>query len=194
VSDKPPPFNGYTPVLSEDVWAKILAGQVKPHIYSGEAKGDLEPVPISAAEFFMAEEASRNEDGHRDALAKPYQIMWRDRDRRRPSGTRRAVPVPHWVYLQADQPAAQKQPSGPGAAEQYDWDDIEQFIRREFGQRGDFAAPENKGKGWRSQNDLIELIKDYLQRRSEKIPGPSRFKTKVGEILATIRSELLAGH
>ncbi|MET4242723.1 hypothetical protein [Bradyrhizobium sp. RT10b] len=81
-----------------------------------------------------------------------------------------------------------------GSPELYDWDDIEQFIRREIDKRGDFAKPENRQKGWRSQNDLIEVITDYLERRNESVPGPSRFKVKVASILIKVRNELAAGH
>jgi hypothetical protein len=117
VSDKPPPFAGYVSGSEDEVWEKILSGEVAPHIYSGEAKGDFKPVPISAAEFFKAEEAGRHEDGEPDAQLKPYQIMWRDRDRRRPSATRRGIPVPHWVYIMKTDREASPQPvaQGPSA-------------------------------------------------------------------------------
>jgi hypothetical protein len=95
---KPPPFKGYAPVASDDLWAKILSGEIAPLVYSSEARGDLGPVAISPAEFFRAHEAGQ-EDGEPDPMLEPFQIMWRDRDRRRPSATRRGIPVPHWVYV-----------------------------------------------------------------------------------------------
>ncbi|KRR09576.1 hypothetical protein CQ12_13905 [Bradyrhizobium jicamae] len=81
-----------------------------------------------------------------------------------------------------------------GAPEQYDWDEIEQFIRREFSKRGDFTRRENRVEGWRSQNDLIGLIKDHLEGLNEPIPGETRFKEKVGEMLQKLRSELATDH
>jgi hypothetical protein len=128
MTNKPPPFPKYIAVSGDDIRQKIRSGEVVPHIYSGEAKGDFEPVPLSAAEFFAAEEADRDEDGEPDPRLKPYQIMWWDRDRRRPAATRRAIPVPHWVYVMKAVP--KKERSGPGAAEQYDWDHIEQLNGR----------------------------------------------------------------
>jgi hypothetical protein len=192
MTNKPPPFPKYIAVSGDDIWQKIRSGEVVPHIYSGEAKGDFEPVPLSAAEFFAAEEAGRDEDGEPDPRLKLYQIMWRDRDRRRPAATRRAIPVPHWVYVMKAVP--KKERSGPGAAEQYDWDHIEQFVRKKFVDCGDFAKPDNRVEGWKSQNDLIEAVKDYLQKRSEPIPGPTQFKEKVAGMLKRIRLELPTGH
>jgi hypothetical protein len=196
MSAEPPPFEDYVSVSGDELWSKILSGEIKAHIYSSEARGDLKPVPISAAAFFVAEEAGRRyEDGEPDPRLRPYQIMVRDHDRRRPAGTRRHIPVPHWVYVfRKDLPAPKQPRTGPGAAEIYDWDDIEQFIRQEFTKRGDFKMPENRMKGWRSQNDLIELIKDYLQARKQPVPRDTQFKKNVGKILRQIRSELPTGH
>jgi hypothetical protein len=195
MSNKAPPFKGYAPVASDDVWKKVLAGEINAHIYSSEAQGDLEPVPISPAEIFSADEASRDEDGEPDPMLRPYQIMWRDRDRRRLSAIRRAIPVPHWVYIVEPEPAATKSPrSAPGAPEIYDWDDVRQFTRREFEKRGDFLKSENRVKGWRSQNDLIKLIKDYLDRLNQPVPGDSQLKKQVAETLKQLRSELPTGH
>ena len=194
MSDKPPPFAGYTPVSGDELWAKILSGEIKAHIYSSEARGDFKPVPIAAAAFFVAEEAGRDQDGEPDPQLKPYQIMAHDRDQRRPSGIRRRIPVPHWVYVANEAP--KKQRSSPGAAEQYDWDDIEQFVQKLFRDQGDFAKPENRVKGWRSQNDLIEAAKDYLQARKppQPIPGQTQLKIKVADMLKRIRLELPTGH
>jgi hypothetical protein len=193
MSDKPPPFANYVPVSADDIWKKILSGDVAAHIYSSEAKGDFEPIPISSAEFFTADEAGQSsEDGEPDSRLHPYQIMWRDRDRRRPSATRRGIKVPHWVYvMKADISARDR---GPGAAEQYDWADIELFVRKLFTDRGDFAKPENRVDGWKSQNNLIEAVKDYLERRRQPVPKETQFKIKVGEMLKRIRLELPTDH
>ena len=52
MSDKPPPFANYLPVTSQDIWEKLLAGDLAAHIYNSEARGSSGPVSISAAEFF----------------------------------------------------------------------------------------------------------------------------------------------
>jgi hypothetical protein len=109
VSDKPPPFANYLPVSTDDIWERILSGEVAPHIYSSKARGDLGPVAISAAEFFLANQAGQTaDDGDPDPALKPYQIMARDRDRRRPAAVRHRIPVQHWVYVaKAALPSAQ---------------------------------------------------------------------------------------
>jgi len=118
VTDKPPPFANYLPVSADDIWKTILAGDVAAHIYSTKARGDFEPIAISAAEFFMAEQAGRDEDGEPDPALKPFQIMWCDRDSRRPASLRYRVPVPHWVYVlkAPTQEAPPDRPKGPAKA------------------------------------------------------------------------------
>jgi hypothetical protein len=195
VTDRPPPFARYVVVSGQDAWEKILSGEVTPHIYSSKARGDFEPVPISAAEFFLAVQAGRDADGEPDAALKPYQIMWCDRDGRRPARVRHRIPVPHWVYvMKAAPPARKKERTGPGAAEQYDWADIELFVRKLLSDRGDFAKPENRMDGWRSQNNLIEVVKNYLEKTRQPAPSPTQFKDKVADMLKRIRSELPADH
>jgi hypothetical protein len=98
-------------------------------------------------------------------------------------------------FIASIEPAAKpQQHARPGAPELYDWDDIAQFVRKEITNRGDFKKAENRIEGWRSQNDLLRLIENYLQRRNQPIPGPTRFKEKVGEILEQLRSELATDH
>jgi hypothetical protein len=196
MSDKPPPFANYLPVSSDDIWKKVLSGEVPAFIYSAEARGDFEPVPISAAEISMADEdgraASDDDQVWPEPKLKPHQILWRDSDRRRPSARRRGIRVPHWVYVMKADISAKNR--GAGAAEQFDWADIELLVRKLFADRGDFAKPENRVLGWRSQNDLIEAVKDYLEKRHQPVPGETRFKAKVAEMLKRIRLELLTGH
>jgi hypothetical protein len=197
MSDKPPPFANYLPVSTEDIWKKILSGGVAAHIYSSEAKGNFEPVPITTAEFFLADQAGCDQEYGFSTGLGPFQILWRDVDRRRSNAARRGTRIPHWVYvMKAAAPTPKKERTGPGAAEQYDWDDIEQFVRQEFTKRGDFKKPENRVKGWRSQNNLIEAVKDYLQRKKppESVPGPTQLKAKVADMLKRIRSELPTDH
>jgi hypothetical protein len=197
---KPPPFENFV-FLGElgepedKLRAKILSGQMKAYIYSTLARGDFEPVPISAAAFSVEEDKGWESFSDPEPQPVPYQIMVVDCDTRRPSMTRRHIRVPHWVYVARKDLPTPKQPRvGSGAPEIYDWDDIEQFIRNEFTNRGDFLKPENKMKGWRSQNDLIELVKDYLQRRNQPIPGDTQMKKNVSAILKTIRPELPTDH
>jgi hypothetical protein len=186
MSDKPPPFVNYVPISAGDIWKKILSGDVAAHIYSSEAKGDFEPVPISAAELFTAHEASQiSEFGGPDSRLRPYQIMWRDRDRRRPAATRRAISVPHWVYvMKADISAPDR---GPGAVDLYDWDEIEQVVANLWQELGDFDLPDNRRDDWKSRTSVIEHVKNYLQKHNRKIPGDTQLKKRVGKIIGKLR-------
>jgi hypothetical protein len=178
MSDKPPPFEDYISVSGGELWAKILSGEIKAHIYSSEARGDLEPVPISAAAFFVAEAAGRvYEDGEPDPRLKPYQIMVRDRDRRRPSATRRGIPVAHWVYVvRKDLPAPKKLAGrGPGAPRKYDWPEIKRFTFEQLATRGDFAE-EDQEDGWKAAADLYRAIEE---RFGEKCPELTTLKQRV---------------
>ena len=103
MSQRPPPFENFVFLgelaeTMDQLRPKILSGEIKTFIYSSEAKGDFEPVPISPAAFSIAEEAGRDEEGQPDPQLKPFQIMAHDLDRRRLSGTRRRIAVPHWLY------------------------------------------------------------------------------------------------
>ena len=179
MSDKPPPFEYYISVSGDELWVKILSGQIKAHIYSSEAQGDLEPVPISAAAFFVAEQAGRNGDGEPDPRLKPYQIMLPDRDRRRPSGIRRRIPVPHWVYVvREDLPAPKLQKPagrGRGAPRKYDWPEIKRFTFEQLEKCGDFAE-EDQEDGWKTNADLYRAIEE---RFGEKCPELTTLKENV---------------
>lgn len=63
-------------------------------------------------------------------------------------------------------------PQRRGAPPQYDWDDGKQFVFKELETYGDFDLPENHSTGWRSQNDLIDRLLEYMGRRSKE-PGRS---------------------
>src|SRR5665213_1052385 len=143
MSDKPPPFAGYTPVSVDELWAKILSGEIEAHIYSSEAPGDFEPVPISAAAFFVAEQAGRDQDGEPDPQLKPRQIMVHDRDRRRPPAIRRRIPVPHWVYV------AQKASRPPSLTARrgrppLDWQTIQKRTFKLMDHHGEFSPDDLK--------------------------------------------------
>ena len=97
--DKPPPFADYIPVATDDVWQKILTGKITAHVYSSEARGEHAPVPISLAQFVIADQAGCNQEFGFNTNLQPFQILWRDVDRRRPATTRRGTRVPHWVYV-----------------------------------------------------------------------------------------------
>jgi hypothetical protein len=178
MSDKPPPFEDYVSVSGDELWAKILSGEIKAHIYSSEGRGNLKPVPISTAEFFVAEEAGRVAfDGEPDPQLKPYQIMVHDRDLRRPSGTRRHIPVPHWVYVvRKDLPAAKLQ-KRRGAPDLYDWEEIKQFTWKQLDDRGDFDLEKDQVDGWRSASDLYRAVQDHLDEG--ECPSWTQLKKRV---------------
>ena len=186
MSDKPPPFAGYTPVLGDELWAKILSGEIGAHIYSSEARGDFEPVPISAAAFFVAEETGRNQDGEPDPELKPYQVMVRDDDRRRPSGTRRRIPVPHWVYVaQKASRAASAPPSSTGRRGRppLDWQTIQKTAFELMDHHGEFSSDDSK---WNAQARLEAILQDRfnagISTLREHLPAilAEWRKTKVG--------------
>jgi hypothetical protein len=124
VSQRPPHFENFVFLgeLAEpedQLRAKILSGQIKAYIYSTLARGDFEPVPISAATFSVEEDEGWEDFSDPDPQPKPFQIMIVDRDIRRRSGTRRHIRVPHWIYVaRQDLPAAPADtPSGLSLAE-----------------------------------------------------------------------------
>jgi hypothetical protein len=186
VSSKPPPFADYRAVSDNETWSKILSGDVAAFVYSREARGDFEPVPISAAEFFLAEQAGQTAYyGEPDPEMKPYQIMVCDMDRRRPAAVRHRIPVPHWVYVMKAAPKQER--SGPGSVDLYDWDEIEQVVANLWQKLGDFDLPDNRSDDWKSQNSVIEHVKNYLQKHVRKIPGDTQLKRRVGEIIGKLR-------
>jgi hypothetical protein len=116
-------------------------------------------VQITAAEFFNAERAGRDEGGEYDPLLEPYQIMWRDRDRRRPSARRRAIPVPHWVYIARDGlPAVLSKPATKaGRKPSYDWSAVECALIELMDEHGDFVPEDHD---WNGQARLEEALQD----------------------------------
>lgn len=187
MSTAAPPFPNYRAVFDRETWAQILAGDVAAFVYSSEAEGDFEPVPISAAQFFVADQASRqdNDYGH-DTQLQPFQIMVRDRDDCRSVAARRRIPVPHWVYVLKTAVTVTGR-SGPGAVDLYDWDEIDQVIADLWRELGDFMLPDNHRIDWKSQNSVIERVKDYLQKHGREIPGDTQLKKRVGQKIKKLR-------
>lgn len=117
-----PPFVGFTDLgrLPEEtraeVLAKMLSGELSAYVYSSNADGKLDPVPIAPAQFSMhwtsaQTEANLDDEDRLDrnswrmAKMEPFQIRLSDEDRRRdPSRLSRIkMGVPHWVYVARDQ-------------------------------------------------------------------------------------------
>jgi hypothetical protein len=157
MSDKPPPFAGYTPVSGDELWAKILSDDIEAHIYSSEARGDFEPVPISAAEFVLADQAGCDQEYGFSTRLKPFQILWRDADRRRSDRTRRRVRVPHWVYVRR----ADLAPKGKGGRKGVlDKLAVSREVERLMDWHGDFRADDPQ---WNAQARLINAIREKFQ-------------------------------
>jgi hypothetical protein len=204
VSDVAPPFVGFielsqmSETTRDELLGKMLSGEHPAYVYSSEADGRLEPARITPAEFFKAWRRAQQEAGCDDCLDAsgwplkkmgPFQIRVPDRDIRRDRGRlmRRTIAVPHWIYvLKADLSATDNR-NGPGAVDLYDWDEIEQVVANLWQVRGDFDLPDNRGDDWKSQNSVIEHVKNYLQKHNRKIPGDTQIKKRVGEIIGKLR-------
>jgi hypothetical protein len=76
-----------------------------------------------------------------------------------------------------------------GAKEQWDWEDIEMFVCKTMGERGDFAEAENAEDRWRSLADLCRLVENYIQQREgpDKVPALSTLKSRVTKMVARWR-------
>jgi hypothetical protein len=186
MSDKPPPFAGYTPVSGDELWAKILSGEIEAHIYSSEALGDFEPVPISAAEFVLADQAGCDQEYGFSTGLKPFQILWRDVDRRRSDRARRSVRVPHWVYLaqkasQAPAPAASS--TARRGRPPLDWQTIQKVAFELMDHHGEFSPDDSS---WNAQARLEATLQDRfgagITTLREHLPDilAAWRKTKVG--------------
>ncbi|MCK1447235.1 hypothetical protein IVB34_40120 [Bradyrhizobium sp. 2] len=70
-----------------------------------------------------------------------------------------------------------------GPPEKYDWEEAKLFMLRELEARGDFLDPQNNVPGWKSQNNLVDLIIEHLEKRpdvgDDNGPSPSAVKNKV---------------
>jgi hypothetical protein len=118
VSNTALPFIGFIDLgripeaTRDEILARMFSGELSTYVYSSEANGKLEPVPITPAQFSIhwksarAEEELDDEDrldrnGWRLQKMERFQIRISDEDARRdPSRlSRRKLGVPHWIYL-----------------------------------------------------------------------------------------------
>jgi hypothetical protein len=67
--------------------------------------------------------------------------------------------------------------SRAGRPEQFDWEEGKLFAFKLLEEKGDFKIPENRTKGWRSQNDLVERVIEHLAKYSDHEDGPSSSAT-----------------
>ena len=79
-----------------------------------------------------------------------------------------------------------------GALEKHDWEEARLFMLKLLEERGDFLDSQNKAPGWRSQNDMANLIIEHLENRVGMEPGegpsPSGMKAKLKDWLKDWRS------
>ncbi|MFO1098230.1 MAG: hypothetical protein U1E81_08130 [Xanthobacteraceae bacterium] len=78
--------------------------------------------------------------------------------------------------------------SPAGAKPKWDWEDIGLFVNKTLCQNEDFDDPKHQVPGWRSQNDLIEKVKDYLETRRHDLPAPSTLKSRIGPMVSKWRA------
>jgi hypothetical protein len=94
--------------------------------------------------------------------------------------------VLRWIVF--EKPVAHR-PAKPrkrrGAAQKYDWDDAKQFVLKQLNNHGDFDQPENRCEGWRSQNDLVRKLQEYMgsRRGGECEPSDSSAKSFVRAVV-----------
>lgn len=157
MSRRAPYFDGFV-FLGEigepedQIRAKIIAGQIKAQVYSTEAKGDFEPVSISAAEFLIADEAGWESFSDPDPQPIPFQIMVRDRDTRRPVTKRRGVRVPHWIYIKREPPPTKAKGGRPP---KFDHAAVAAEVVRLMDHHGEFSQDDPE---WNAQARLTEAI------------------------------------
>jgi len=72
-----------------DVWSGLRSGELEAQVYC-VGRTDFDPVTISPMAFLSADRAQ---------VLSTYQIEFREIDRRRSVRIRRAIPVPHWLYV-----------------------------------------------------------------------------------------------
>jgi hypothetical protein len=78
--------------------------------------------------------------------------------------------------------------SKPGRKPKYDWSDIEQFVIKTLGEKGDFSDPD-QADDWKSQNDLIEDVITYMERHmgAGNAPAESTLKLNIAPMVARWR-------
>lgn len=103
------------------------------------------------------------------------------------------------AWLDQNYPVAQ-QKGRAGAKAKFDWDDINDFVVKTMNERDDFASPLHTDDGWKSLNDLYDLIITYVEKRHHvgagNGPGLSTLKEKIPPMVARWRSsrKSISGH
>jgi hypothetical protein len=124
----PPDFEGRTflgraakGLAPDDLWNGLRSGALVAQVYC-IGRADFDPIGLPAAEFMNADPA--------DVLGK-FQIEVRETDRRRSVRIRRAIPVPHWLYVTKDSLAKLGTGTASTGAEQRAIADLAEILRKE---------------------------------------------------------------
>jgi hypothetical protein len=68
-----------------------------------------------------------------------------------------------FISLLKNGEAPQKREKGkPGPRLKFDEIDAKEFVFQQLADNGDFDKPDNQVEGWRSQNDLVGKLQDYM--------------------------------
>jgi hypothetical protein len=73
----------------DDLWTGLCSGELVARVYC-VGRTDFGPIPLSPLAFLTAD---------REQVMSDCQIDVRETDYRRPAAIRRAIPVPHWLYV-----------------------------------------------------------------------------------------------
>jgi hypothetical protein len=121
----------------DDLWAAMRSGELELQVYA-VGRGDLDPVGLSPMQFMRAIEIMRS-DGDlspidvREHILGRYQVDVREKDFRRPAAIRRAIPVPHWLYVPRDSldKFVKSRPTATVAAEGRAIDHLADLLKRD---------------------------------------------------------------
>jgi hypothetical protein len=76
-----------------------------------------------------------------------------------------------------------------GRKPQYDWEDVELFVKSQLDARGDFDDSDQVAD-WRCQADLERSVADYFSKRgNERVPAVSSVREKIGPMVDRWRTE-----
>jgi hypothetical protein len=86
-------------------------------------------------------------------------------------------------------PPMKLSPSRPGRRASYDWQDVQLFVEQKLEENGDFDDPDCQVTGWRSQNDFVGRVQEYMQnnRMHGEAPADSTVKAAIAPMIATWR-------